>query len=344
MARAVNVIFDQNLFQRFQSADEYVHSTLRDEYNMGLHNVDSMLEFRGDVKYGESFTLEHALEMCIHAGSTDPRDKVYALLGLTVRDPEDQVRPIYGSEVTPRMVYTKTMRLILSQSLHKQDHNQLNALTTAGIGFDRDIQDLPSWVPDWSKTNQPKFLAVEYSAGTRYPPVLHFPANNASALMLGGFCFDRIKKLSEPLFLDPKWKVDVYQKEWYQSIETLARSMIEDPYPFTQEPILEAFVRTVLGNRSSYGTDPRPSTEQCLRDYEAFHQLSRMRAEVMTHVENEDSDEGSEDFIRELLDVTERSSRFNTFSGQCLLKKRFCITGGGRMACVPLHSMEGDLL
>ncbi|KAL2065232.1 hypothetical protein VTL71DRAFT_2901 [Oculimacula yallundae] len=120
LARAVNVIYEQNLLQRFQSEDLYPYSTLQNEYKMGLHNVDSMLEFRGDAK------------------------------------------------------------------------------------------------------------------------------------------------------------------------SHLARTLAQDPYHFTQEPFLEAFIRTVLGNRTSYGTDPRPTTEQCLRDYEAFYKIDELKERLQALVENGD--------------------------------------------------------
>ncbi|KAG4443893.1 hypothetical protein IFR05_000659 [Cadophora sp. M221] len=347
VARAVNVIYDQNLLQRFQSADPYAFSTLRNEYNMGLHNVDSMLDFRGDFSYQQPFTLEHTLEMCIHAGSTDPRDKIYALLGLTVDASKDLIRPVYGPEVTPKMVYIKAMRLILSQSMKKQDGNQLHALTTAGIGFDRNLQDLPSWVPDWTRTTETKFLDPGYFAGTHYPAFVEFPTNSESTLLLNGFCFDSIKKLSEPQVLAPDLEMataDIYLREWYQTIEALAMSTVDDPYPFTQEPILEAFVRAILGNRSGYGANPRPTTEECLGLYKAFFQFLDIKDQLRANIENGNSNDSSEEFNREVMDVAERSHRFGTFSGQCLLNKRFCISAEGRMTSVPLHSKEGDIM
>ena len=347
VAQAVNVIYDQNLLQRFQSSDQYVQSTLRAEYNMGLHNVDSMLELRGDVRYDLAFTLEHVLGMCMHAGSTDPRDKIYALLGMTTDRTRDLICPEYGSEVTARTVYTKAMRLILSRRIADQHDNIFNPLTIAGIGFERNIEDLPSWVPDWSQTKTAPIADIDYRAGTQYMLFVHFPEDNHYVAHLRGFGFDKIKTMSEPQRLDPEWMLDEaddYLRGWFRTVEALARSQVQDPYPFTNEPILEAFVRTALGNRSAYGANSRPSTEQCLGDYEAFYRLMDMKQEIRSHVEGIASSRAPEEFERELLDATERTSRFNSFCGHSLLRKRFCITMEGRMGAVPPFCKEGDVI
>ncbi|PVH78551.1 hypothetical protein DL98DRAFT_516723 [Cadophora sp. DSE1049] len=283
----------------------------------------------------------------MHAGSTDPRDKFYALLGMTTDQSRDLICPEYGPEVTPRMVYTKAMRLILSRRIAEHDDNIFNPLTIAGIGCNRNIQDLPSWVPDWSQTKTAPIADTDYRAGSKYPPFIHFPEDDQFMIHLRGFRLDKIKVMSEPLLLEPEWMLetaDVYSREWFKTAEALARSLVQDPYPFTNEPILEAFVRTVLGNRSSYGTNSQPSTEQCLRDYETFYKLMDMKKEVLARVERGDPDEASQEFSREFLEVTERTSRFNSFTGHCLLRKRFCVSAGGRMGSVPPHCKEGDLI
>ncbi|KAK2626472.1 hypothetical protein QTJ16_003647 [Diplocarpon rosae] len=347
LARATNILYDQYLTQRFQSADPFVYSRLRADYNMGLHNADSMLEFRGEAKYGHAFTLGYTLKMCAHAGSTDPRDKIYALLGMTTDSSRETIYPEYGREVTPCMVYTRAMRLILSQSSEQQNDERLHTLTLAGIGFDRQVLDLPSWVPDWSQTSQPQFRDLDYWAGIKYPADAHFLPENPSVLHLRGFCFDRIKHLSEPLTVDPAWMfeaADVYLKDWFQTIETLARSAAQNPYPYTHEPILEAFVRTVIGNSGSYGKNSIPSTEQCLADYAAFCTWFEQKAEILARIGCEDVTTPATDFDRQILDMAERRSRFHRLSGIALLDKRFCVSARGRMAAVPPRCKPGDIL
>lgn len=59
-------------------------------------------------------------------------------------------------------------------------------------------------------------------------------------------------------------------KKWFSDAEALAKEHASDPYPIRSsfESVLEAFIRTIVGNHSHdrYG---RPSTEEGKRDYDA---------------------------------------------------------------------------
>ena len=79
--------------------------------------------------------------------ATDPRDKVFALLGMMDELPRD-LTPVYGGTNTALMVYVSAARYLLK---------------TTGLAFlsavhelrvDRPeyppVQNLPSWVPDWA--------------------------------------------------------------------------------------------------------------------------------------------------------------------------------------------------
>ncbi|KAK3340003.1 heterokaryon incompatibility protein-domain-containing protein [Lasiosphaeria hispida] len=89
--------------------------------------------------------LLELLTRCRFRQASDPRDKVYALLGL--EDGEDQdtqvsalgIEPDYRRSETE--VYCHTARHLL---LHSADLNMLGASTATTN------QTLPSWVPDWS--------------------------------------------------------------------------------------------------------------------------------------------------------------------------------------------------
>jgi hypothetical protein len=73
--------------------------------------------------------------------ATDPRDKVFALLGIAT-DTEDVIlNPDY--EVSVEEVYTRTAQYLL------QRDESIIILHKAGVGNPRKYKDLPSWVPQW---------------------------------------------------------------------------------------------------------------------------------------------------------------------------------------------------
>ncbi|CZR53541.1 uncharacterized protein PAC_03420 [Phialocephala subalpina] len=76
--------------------------------------------------------------------ATDPRDKVFAILGLVTDDLD--IEEWIDYDKTPGQVYTKIAKYILSR---KEDGLALLAL--AGVGHARKLNGLPTWVPDWSK-------------------------------------------------------------------------------------------------------------------------------------------------------------------------------------------------
>lgn len=102
-----------------------------------------MLTFRGDVKYEIQITLGLVLRSCTSFDATDPRDKVYAALGLAKDNSIDAFESDYNDANLPCLVYTKAMRYLLNQPV-----DPLSCIVDAGIGLERLISDLPSWVPD----------------------------------------------------------------------------------------------------------------------------------------------------------------------------------------------------
>ncbi len=86
--------------------------------------------------------LQFALIYCLRFKATDPRDKLFALLGLATDADDPVLLPNY--KATVREVFTASSRHMMTTN------KSLRILHIAGIGWSRQIKDLPSWVPDWS--------------------------------------------------------------------------------------------------------------------------------------------------------------------------------------------------
>jgi len=79
-----------------------------------------------------------------HCGATDPKDKVYAFLGLTETSakPQAEVKVDYTQD--HRTIFTSVARTII---LHDKN---LDILSLPALRQGPGIEALPSWVPDWS--------------------------------------------------------------------------------------------------------------------------------------------------------------------------------------------------
>lgn len=123
--------------------------------------------------------------------STDPRDRIYALLGLdTAKKYRDVFRPDYGIKVED--LYVKVAR----EMIMKEDN--IRFLHYAGISYQRSLS-LPSWVPDW--TSLPKSLIQHIDLSGRFlqkgyaevhQPRFSFDPSSPSILTLYGRINDSI--------------------------------------------------------------------------------------------------------------------------------------------------------
>ena len=108
----------------------------------GLLNTACVYAMRKMRNMRQPIDLQFALIYCLRFKATDPRDKLFALLGLATDADDLVLRPNYRASV--REVFTASSRYMMT--LNKS----LRILHIAGIGWSRQILDLPSWVPDWS--------------------------------------------------------------------------------------------------------------------------------------------------------------------------------------------------
>ena len=110
--------------------------------------------------HGSICTLK-ALSNSRNFDATDPRDKIYALVGLCVRD-DRFIEPDYSKDIVD--VYRETARAVLFQQNHNlstdsslsfHEHHVMEVLSEAERVENK--YALPSWVPDWRR---PAYLSL----------------------------------------------------------------------------------------------------------------------------------------------------------------------------------------
>jgi hypothetical protein len=159
--------------------------TINQIYNMGRlrNNVREI----GRVRIGDLVDLAQVAEV------TDPRDKIYSVLGLTV-DASDPALYVSYSESTSTVYNRVGRRLIEKYGMDPQDGIKLLYYSSGPRN------GWPSWVIDWTrdmaigKTAFGGESVYDTTKGTL--PKLHLKEDDSLVVVLAGSLFDSIARVS----------------------------------------------------------------------------------------------------------------------------------------------------
>ncbi|PMD45594.1 hypothetical protein L207DRAFT_382181, partial [Hyaloscypha variabilis F] len=195
-----------------------------------LVNVLAMVERVSDK------SLRSLIHRTRHLNCTDPRDRIYALLGIT--DTPLSSPPDYSKTVL--QVY---MEATLQQIFELHDMTILSSCEMSNN------TDWPTWVPDWSTGSEylEHFTGLN-AAGDTYPEVRRIDLN---ALEACGVFVDQIKNV-----------FPLYSSHTITTLETLTttRELLQQHGKkgtyIRGEPSLDVLCRTLCGNRVSKRYSP----------------------------------------------------------------------------------------
>jgi hypothetical protein len=112
--------------------------------------------------------LPYVLANCQPFESTDPRDRIFALLNISSNTNDNALAPDYNKPV--EAVFVDATRHMLTKN-----GPLISLLFSAGIGYDRALGMLPSWVPDWST----EIPSMSFGISTENAVVLDYEVYNA---------------------------------------------------------------------------------------------------------------------------------------------------------------------
>jgi hypothetical protein len=98
-------------------------------------------------------------EVSSYTRATDPRDLIYALVALSEDFSFEDLQPAYRETV--ESVFVEATSLVLR--INRRPTTQpFDLLSFSGLGYSRQLQTLPSWVPDWtSSAHNIKFVGAD---------------------------------------------------------------------------------------------------------------------------------------------------------------------------------------
>jgi len=156
-------------------------------------------------------SLLDLLHLTAHSKASEPRDKIFALLGLSIEglelDNYPSLKPDYGKSIVE--VYADVVHHLV-RNPHNGHNSKLGVLSLV----QHDIDDMmnsenwfPSWIPRWDKDRPSKSIGFSSSSkayhASNNEPVQISDVKPKTKLMLRGLCVDMITTVNEfPHFLE----------------------------------------------------------------------------------------------------------------------------------------------
>ncbi|KAF6819012.1 ankyrin and het domain protein [Colletotrichum plurivorum] len=194
--------------------------------------------------------------------ASDPRDQVFGLMGILnlLLDlsgrPRTELEPDYRECATPSGVFTDTAMFILEET------KNLTLLTGVPDDAVKKIENIPSWVPDFSSSGPAAFLAMRWPAGEPYfdacrSEPAHIRIVDDSVLHVKAFCIGAVSLLGE---VYSELAVNGSFTQWADFL-----LQCDPVYEPTGQCRVEAFWRTLIADRDG-SSHPAPFSLQ-----NAFH-------------------------------------------------------------------------
>jgi hypothetical protein len=328
--------------------------TISSSTPVAILNGLTMETFR--IMYRNKITIElhKVLRICLSFHASDPRDKVFALQGITEAA---EAIPIDYEELSVEEVLINTARYFMKRP------EALEVLQLAGIGWTEDATDLkiPSWVVDWSKSKGIEACSLAslssekytvYKAAVEEKPQIRNDLDD-NAIELGGLHVDHIKTLGNIMPSPSRDGQLVNQSDyndkwiwWFQETTSMIQYL---PLQYhTGQTRSEAYWRTCI---CDHGWSNRPATsdyEQKFMDwkeslYKKYLEDHSWDPTCLSQDEQEFL-QGRENDPRPFKERFEGGYAFSNALGASCNGRCFAITEEGYMAIVPPGTKEGDMV
>lgn len=289
----------------------------------GLVQIWNMTAVGHNLRKGIPLSLEEALYLSSTYLATDPRDKIYGILGLAGNT---TLSPDYGKGVLE--VYIDAMKDSFERT------HSLGILSLAGIGHNKELEDLPSWVPGLTIVAGPVMgldktvSKIGYAASNRISAYYHF---HCGSLTVKALKVDTIKTIGKTLTDSstlPHRDNDVLDPgNWV--LEALSRFIKTSKYRHMPEKVAyEAVWQPLIANRaflagSTFGEESRAPAiyEKYFGAFLGVNSLKNTSANLKDQAEH----------FRKVLFTYH-------------FRKRYCVTASGDVGIVPRHTAVGDIV
>ncbi|KAK0651158.1 heterokaryon incompatibility protein-domain-containing protein [Cercophora newfieldiana] len=294
----------------------------------GLQRAWRMFSGRMQTKDNSRATLIDTLLEGRRFLATDPRDKVYALLGLAKDGELFNEHVSYAPEETPARVFAR-----FASVLAEQGHGEA-VLLQAGLAGNLPRDGLPSWVPNWADPYppiNPPMLPLQGTHTTTSTSSIPIQITDPSKLITHATIIDRIQETTLEFPRSPNEEYEfirAFVKAAMLTTHTMGASKKPDDSP---EDISDMLFSTIV-RKEFHSEEKLRSLKSGFRSFLAWFPTVVEASREITHdrvaIQKVDS---PEDF-RVFMAAAFRSTGAT----------RFCLTDQGCFGLVPQCAEAGD--
>ncbi|KAF2116789.1 heterokaryon incompatibility protein-domain-containing protein [Lophiotrema nucula] len=317
---------------------ESLYSKQGQPYGCGA--ITTIQWMRGVLAAGQMFSLLDLLPQCWWRSAINTRDCIFGLFALASDIQTLEISPNYVAPVE-EVLTTAVQKLLLR-------YGTLELFCKAGLGYDRKLTELPSYVPDWTNIPMAQALYWHYYDGPQdlAPEERGISLHSNGQLLLKLFCLDSIANVTEPLTATGDKGTSKVLVSWFDAAEELAASGPQDPYPVKAPSgpsvsLFEAFWRTTTA-------DSGPNRSRAPEDM--FHGYLRYKYEHSRQCGLKPTClfEDIEKYQEQYDDGMDRTRGIMTDWYNIMLMtscaRAFCITRNGMIGLVPPGALPGDMV
>lgn len=266
------------------------------------------------------FPLCDLLALFMKSEASNPRDRLFAFLGLAADGDESSLRPDYDESV--ESVFLRYAKYFVTKG-----HGIKLLYQAAGISA-REIQ-VPSWVPDWTQSelfnkstiNQIAFTGLFYKAAADTSPQIRV-ADNEGEIIISGYHVDTVSRTAVNYFGDPDSTTNWFPnlRNFFNEVDSF---ILNRKSYVTGESLFDVQWKTLIGNAS------RDTNLMAPEEYGQQYRVCRQMIENLK----------MQGPFPRLEDMNDYCKRLFT-----MVFYRLCETESGLVGMVPLDTMVGDLV
>ncbi|PKS06155.1 hypothetical protein jhhlp_007472 [Lomentospora prolificans] len=298
------------------SLSSYVHNLLGRRFRYQAARTGASTNFDSLLKVvATSLALETDYNWVY---SSDPRDRIFALLNLAGDKDHFTAFPDYS--MTVEEVYKEVARRIL-------DKGCIDVLMYCQVP--RKIDSLPSWVPDWSMEirhpNSHPIWSTPFQASGSETSRPKFPSDDV--LELQGIYVDRIKEIGRTW--NPNWLQPINKEEMKAYLKSIRDFCDRSPRIRVGDELADTARIAILDAPSWYDWPPSSrSGSECIEGYEALMQTLDTPSPQKSGQDGENQSTTLDPWYED--EFTRQHTR------------RSFLTSSGYVGVGPLHAQVGD--